>query len=658
MHRSPITGRHFECFSEDPHLTSRAAVAYIRGVQKHAAACAKHFVGNDQEADRGHSNSVIGARALHEVYLLPFEAAVREAGAQAIMPGYNRLNGEYCAENKQLLQGVLRDTWLWEGFVISDWWANRSTMAAVRAGLNVEMPGIEPRYYAGHLLDKVKAKEVSEDLLDERCRPILQTLLRYPRQGTSKVSSPTVLGSTSESPSLGSSSPVSKEAKRALLHRAAAASLVLLKNQGDVLPFQHFEDGRKSGGLRSLAVIGPNAAHTTIQGGGSSRVHPEPCQSILEALRAALGPRGVEVRYEQGCPCGDRPTKSPELEGLKRMGGCDASGQPIHGHNEAKFLDAVLSIASWCSQKEWFRARCMPVLRCFGLRHTDPGEAGRNLISGEWGSPTDEAPGAPDGCAMRLKGLAGGAGAAAVAAFGFGAASAPMLCLQAALGGGAIGFAAAEVLLRRMIHAQWDEDQSLERAVRLAAEADATVLVLGTDGFWECEGLDQPHMRLPRRQDELARRCIEAAKAAGRPLAVVLNVGSPKELAWLDSAQAVLLSYFGGEGTGSAVAGALLGSVTPAGRLPTTWPKRLDLAPAVAASIAAEQQSDGEGGAAEKGSQGDVIYHEGLHLGYRGLADLPAPLFHFGHGLSYTTFGYSDFEVKLLSPPGATCFLL
>ena len=606
IHRSPITGRHFECFSEDPYLTSRCAVSYVRGVQRFSAACVKHFVGNDQEADRGHSNSVIDERVLHEVYLQPFEACVREAGVEAIMPGYNRLNGQYCAENRHLLQEVLRDTWLFRGLVVSDWWANRTTTKALNAGLNVEMPGIEPRYFGGYLLEKAKAGEVQEDLLDERCRPILRTLLRFPRTGGMKA------------PELSK--------RKAIFTQAAVESLVLLKNSNEALPL-------KTASLKKLAVIGPKAKSTTLQGGGSSRVHPDRSPSILDALQAAVSGSSVQLMHETGCMMGERPTKNPELEGLKRMGACDANGQPISFHVEAKMLDLILKVAASCSQKEFFRRGMMPCLRPLGLRHTDPEEAHKSIVSMEWSSGGDGT-GVERRGTMMLWGLVvGGLCGAASAGVAAALAGSAALCASLVCAGGALGVIGAEGLRQRHVQAIENESRSMDRAERLAAESDTVVLVVGTDGFWECEGVDQPDMKLPGRQDELIRRCAASAKAAGKAVVVVLNVGSPKELPWLDDVDAVLLSYFGGECTAESITRCVLGTACPAGRLPTTWPRSL---PEASSEVAKASKVD---------RPGDVQYHEGLHLGYRN-GELE-PAFFFGHGLSYTSFEYSDLQVEL-----------
>jgi len=178
-------------------------------------------------------------------------------------------------------------------------------------------------------------------------------------------------------------------------------------------------------------------------------------------------------------------------------------------------------------------------------------------------------------------------------------------------------------------------DTMLASAEEAAARVDACVAVVGTDGHWESEGQDQPHMRLPGRQDELVERV--AAALDGRPLVVVLNVGSPKELPWLDQVPAVVLAHFGGQEMSMAVAEVLFGACSPAGRLPTTWPKRLEDSPAVAT-------------ASVEPPPGEAIYSEGLNVGHRSFnGGAIEPQFPFGHGLSYTSFVHSEFRAELLS---------
>lgn len=551
LHRIPITGRHFECFSEDPYLTSRSGTAYIRGVQKHAVACAKHFACNDQETDRGTSNSVVDARSLREAYLVPFEAAVVESNVGSVMCGYNRLNGLYCTENEWLLQQILRDSWGFEGFVMSDWFGNQSTVASVTAGLDVEMPGVEPRHYGGYLVDAVNAGEVTTETLDQRCRPVLKSLLSPQRKAPAPAPA--------------------DESEDRLLERAATQACVLLKNRSQTLPL----DPKK---LRRIAMIGPNSHNTVTQGGGSSRVHARSSPSILESLRGRLERDRVNVDYYEGCEWEMLPRSawSLEVHGLCTMGACDSAGRPAFSLIP---LDLPLTVGAWLSQKEWFRRYAMPVFRLLGWRQTTFQERPNDTSGSRFSSSSNALP-------------RGGR----------------------------------------------NDDRLIAEAETAAANADVVCLVLGTHGHWELEGVDQPHMRLLGRQDELVRRVVAAARRAGNaPVIVVLNVGSPKELPWIDEVDAVLLAHFCGQGIGKAVAALLVGDSNPSGRLPTTWPSSLDQAPSRKAAFAGSFSVDSI-------RKGDVPYREGLLIGYR--QPNCKTTFPFGFGLSYTRFEWGDLEVQ------------
>jgi len=567
LQRWPLCGRHFECFSEDPFLAGRMGVAWIRGVQRHVAACAKHFVCNDQEDYRHTLNSVVDQQALHEVYLLPFEAAVREADVDSIMCGYNRLNGTYCAENEWALQTVLRGEWGFKGWVVSDWFGNQSTVASLQAGLNVEMPGVEPRHFGGYLLDAVRRGAVDETLVDERCRPVLRTLLRL--KGC---------------PEPGADASLHPETAAELLRRAAASACVLLKNQNDTLPL-------KPSSLKRVLVVGPNAEATTVQGGGSCRVHPKQCLTILEALRNAL-PADVEIVHKPGCSAYEKRDTSAELEALKMLGSSNAAGQHGSLRMQAQVSDVFLSVAAGFSKREWFRRWLMPILRMCGVRQPDPAETARKL--------------AREHAAKKRNTQQNSESGSETASFH-----------------------------GQRCRSDTVNDAMLASAEEAAADVDACVLVVGTDGHWESEGQDQPHMRLPGRQNELVERV--AAKLEGRPLVVVLNVGSPKEMPWLDQVPAIVLAHFGGQEMSSAVIDVLLGACSPAGRLPTTWPKLLEDSPAVAT-------------ASSEPRPGEAVYSEGVNVGHRSFsANVVEPQFPFGHGLSYTSFVYSDFRAELLS---------
>jgi len=275
IHRTPLGGRNFECYSEDPHLTSRLAVAYVRGVQSGGVATTtKHFVANDSEYERNSIDSVVPERALREVYLAPFEAVVTEAGAWGIMSSYNRVDETFMGENHRLLTGVLRDEWGFDGVVVSDWYGTRSTEAAVRAGLDLEMPG-PGHHYGDQLVEAVRAGDVDESLLDRAVRRLLLLLER-----TGALDDPLDVPERE----------LDVPDHRVLVRRAAAESMVLLANDG-VLPLEVAT-------LGSLAVIGPNAATAVIMGGGSAQLLPQHATSPLEALTRRLP--DCTMRYEPG----------------------------------------------------------------------------------------------------------------------------------------------------------------------------------------------------------------------------------------------------------------------------------------------------------------------------------------------------------------------
>ncbi len=262
INRVPQGGRNFESYGEDPFLTSRIAVSYVRGVQSgNVAATVKHYATNNQEWERGSINNKVGERALYEIYLPAFKAAVEEGGALAIMSAYNKLNGSFCSENTFLLQDVLKKEWRFQGLVMSDWGAVHSTLATANNGLDLEMPTGE-FLNKSTLLPLIKAGTVSEPSIDDKIRRILRVMFR--------------LGLFDPAPS---EKPVADAApQRAVALDVARAGIVLLKNENGVLPL-------RMSSLKSVAVIGPNAAVARTGGGGSSMVNPAPAESPLDAMR-------------------------------------------------------------------------------------------------------------------------------------------------------------------------------------------------------------------------------------------------------------------------------------------------------------------------------------------------------------------------------------
>jgi beta-glucosidase len=293
--RTPLWGRNFEGYGEDPYLAARMGVAYVRGVQgERVIPSVKHFAANNQEFERHRIDEKIDLRTLHEIYFPAFRAAVEEAGAWAVMNAYNKVNGRWCAESSFLLMETLRKRWGFQGFVVSDWGSTYSTAGTVNAGMDLEMPGGErmrtwlarpQTREAGNdggwlteerVLAAVVSGEVKQSAVDESVRRMLRVMFE-----AGLFDHPHAAGGEVETAE-----------HRALARRAASESVVLLKNEGHLLPL----DPRKT---RSVAVIGPAAAVARTGGGGSSLVRPKEAVTPLAGIKEAAG-AGVDVRYALG----------------------------------------------------------------------------------------------------------------------------------------------------------------------------------------------------------------------------------------------------------------------------------------------------------------------------------------------------------------------
>ena len=293
LHRSPKGGRNFECYSEDPILTGRLAAGFVRGVQSRGVATtAKHFVGNDSEYERNTINTRADERTLRELYLVPFEHVVKDAGGWGIMSAYNRLNGTFCSEHEWLLDTVLRDEWGFDGFVVSDWFAVRSTADSANAGLSLEMPG-EGNWYGPKLVAAAEAGEVTDAALDRIVADVLRVMERT---------------GALDGDGVAEEKPLDRPEDRALAREASIAGTVLLRNDG-ILPLD-------PGAVGSIALIGPNAYQAKVMGGGSAKVNAYRAVSPLEALGDRFGD-AITVGYEKGCDI-DRttpPITRPLLDG-------------------------------------------------------------------------------------------------------------------------------------------------------------------------------------------------------------------------------------------------------------------------------------------------------------------------------------------------------
>jgi beta-glucosidase len=604
IHRSTLNGRNFECYSEDPFLTAKIAVAYIRGVQgKGVAATVKHFAGNESEFERTTISSEIGERALREIYLPPFEAAVKRAGAWAVMTAYNKVNGTFASEHRRLITEILRQEWGFDGLVMSDWFGSHSTAPTVNAGLDLEMPG-PTRDRGAKLVAAVEAGEVATATVRERARNVLRLIDRV---------------GAFEDPEIRPERAIDRPEHRALIRRAGVEGMVLLKNEG-VLPL---DEGR----LGQVAVIGPNAAVARIMGGGSAQLNAHYRVSPFEGLTAALG--AERVRHEAGCT---NHRLQPLLQGpvaIEYFNGPDLAGKVVHRGEadvgEIMWMGAVAPGVDFERFAARLTARFTPTEsgeHLFGLV-----SAGRSrlLVDGR------EVVNAWDGW-QRGGNYFGEANDEATGRIALKAGRTYEVVVEYAAGGTkALGFKAVRVGVTKPLG-----DEAIERAVELAKVSDTVVLCVGLNGEWDTEGQDRPNLELPGRQNEL----IERVAAANPRTVVLLQSGAPVTMPWLDRVPAVLQAWYPGQECGHVIADVLLGKADPGGRLPQSFPVRLEDDPAFGNY---------------PGEHGRVRYEEGIFVGYRHYERKDIrPLFPFGHGLSYARFAYGPVRLSVdeIAPGG------
>ncbi|QKV95144.1 glycoside hydrolase family 3 C-terminal domain-containing protein [Streptomyces sp. NA02950] len=617
LHRSPLGGRHFEAYSEDPYLTGEIGTGYVAGVQDGGVATTvKHFVANDAETERFTVDNRVDARSLRELYLAPFEAIVKNARPWGVMAAYNGVNGATMTEHRALQRDVLRGEWGFDGFIVSDWMAARDTVRALTGGLDVAMPG--PRtVYGEALAAAVRDGRVPESDVDDAVRRVLTLAARV---GALDGAAPAVAPADRPRPVDGD----------ALAREIARRSFVLLRNQGTrgtdgrepVLPLETTGPCK----VRSLALIGAAARDARVLGGGSALVFPEHIVSPLDGLRAAL-PAEVPLTYAVGADPTDELAPAGagfELRAVVRDAKGRVLGESRLPGGQVQWLDdfpdgvtyeelhTVETVGTFTPRESG--AHSFGTRGLGGLRLVVDGQV---LFEGEErpvevDDPFEAFLGAPV-CRGRVELTAG----------------VPVevsLTCAVVRPEGSLWRAVCFSLIHRA--PERDADELLEEAVAAATAADTAVVVVATTESVESEGFDRRDLRLPGRQDELVRRVA----ATGTPTVVVVNAGSPVEMDWRDDVAAVLLSWFPGQEAGAALADVLLGAEEPAGRLPTTWPRRLVDAPVREVAP----------------TEGQLVYEEGVFIGHRAWerrgATGPAPAYWFGHGLGYTEWSYEAMD--------------
>ncbi|MFG2617869.1 glycoside hydrolase family 3 protein [Streptomyces sp. NPDC048507] len=602
LHRTPLGGRHFECYSEDPLLTGAIGTGYVSGVQDGGVATTvKHYVANDAETERFTVDCVIAPRPLRELYLAPFEAIVVNAHPWGIMTSYNRVNGISMTENQYLVNEVLRAEWGFDGYNVSDWMAARSTTGDILGGLDVAMPGPQT-VYGPALAAAVRAGEVPESAVDAAVRNVLRLAAR--------------VGLLDGAPAAVGEPPAELDGQ-ALARELAVRGFVLVRNADGALPLG-------AAALGSVALSGAAARDARVLGGGSATVFPERVVSPLDGLAAAL-PEGA-LSYSIGADPSEEPV--PADKGFALRAVCrDASGTVLGEgtlpsgqvqwigddlpegatYETMASIEVIGTFVPRESGEHVFGTR--------GLGAFTLAVGGRTLWEGvqevgDEADPFEAFFGAPSERAR----LSLTEGEPVEVSLTYQVPDMSAIPLKA--------------IMFSLLHLgpRLDPDELIAQAVSAAREADTAVVVVATTDRVESEGYDRRDLTLPGRQDDLVR----AVAAVNPNTVVVVNAGSPVEMPWREEVAAVLLTWFPGQEGGAALADVLLGHAEPGGRLPTTWPAAFADAP-----VTEVIPTDGR-----------LEYEEGLFIGYRAYEKHGvSPAYPFGHGLGYTDWAYESLDV-------------
>ncbi|MFL6603244.1 MAG: glycoside hydrolase family 3 C-terminal domain-containing protein [Steroidobacteraceae bacterium] len=641
IQRSPLGGRNFEAYSEDPYLAGRIGAGFVKGVQSLGVGTSvKHFVANEQEAERTRGDSIVDERTLREIYLLPFEIIVKEAHPWTVMASYNRVNGTYMTENEYLIRNILKGEWGFDGLLMSDWGAVHTTVEAANGGLDLEMPG-PGRYFGPALAQATRNWQVEQPVIDEAVRRALRLIIRT---GALDGKDPTgaqrdrnavegiprsTNGATWERESReapaarrGTTGESRSERNRGAALAAAREAITLLKNDRGLLPLDRSK-------LRSVAIIGPNADVPLYQGGGSAAVIPSGILTPLMSLQAALG-SSVKVLYAQGAdndplpPPADARLLSPaedrKEQGLRVSYYNNASfeGTPTQTVTET-FFDRIAFAAGAGAQGKvsvrWEGFMWPPRTGTYEFGLGQVGTAtlyvdDRRVVDADLG--TLHPPQLDFGPPVRTATLELTAGRAHRIR---------------------IDYVSLPIPFRSMHLGIRLPAGSIDEAVQAARSADAAVLFVGSSRSSETEGRDRADMELAGRQNEL----VQAVLAANANTVVVLNNGAPLSLPWAERAPTLVEAWLPGEEGARALAQILLGDANPSGKLPFTFPQRLEDNPAYLNYSAGRE----------------AAYGEGVFVGYRYYEKRKLqPLFPFGHGLSYTRFEYSNLRAAASTPAG------
>ncbi|KAL9562761.1 hypothetical protein ACKAV7_013113 [Fusarium commune] len=617
IQRSPLGGRGFESFSEDPMLSGSLASVLISNIQKNGIACSlKHFVANDMEHERTLVDCKISPRALREIYLFPFQIAIRDADPWALMTAYNKVNGQHMSEHQEILQGILRNEWGYQGCIMSDWFGTYSTAAAINNGLDLEMPG--PTKQRGkRVATALGVGKIRSSTIDARAASVLKLADRVRASGI---------------PECGPESCPDTDQDRSVLRRLATESVVLLKNDGHVLPFRVDKKAKQT------VVIGPNAQKSFFCGGGSASLRPTRVVSILEGLQGQVE---QPIEYTEACQIynqlpvlGDIVTAPDGTRGQFLMKfytsppRMQLNNNEITGDREAidvlQLDDSNVVLYDYSNPAAPDNVVYATITADLVVENTDTyafsltvaGTAtlylDDDLVVDNWhdqkrgtsffGSGSVERINHVQLVASRVYRLRVEFGSAATS--NLNKAGAPVF----GAGGVRIGCARCS-----------NESLELDRAIELAKTADQVVVCVGLGPEWESEGSDRSLYELPGRQSEL----ISRVTAVNKNVVAIIQSGTPVSGPW-DQVPAVMQTWYGGNELGHGIADIVLGRESPSGKLPLSWPCSIEDNPSFLSYTS---------------EAGTCYYYEDIFVGYRFYEKTKRKVqWPFGFGLSYASF--------------------
>ncbi|KAF1959489.1 glycoside hydrolase [Byssothecium circinans] len=620
-HRSPLGGRNFEAFSEDPFLSGTLATEYVKGLrEERVAATVKHFVGNEQDTRRFSVDETISERALREIYLKPFEMVAKDADPWCIMSSYPKINSAYVDATSKFLTDILRNEWKYEGIVVSDWGAG-STVEGIKYGMDLEMPGPPHRRTQEAVHKALESGQIQESDIDARVLSSLKLLKK--------------VGKFSDRKDTPEEQAIDRPEHRALIRKAGSEGLVLLKNEGNILPI----DVKN---IKKLALLGPLAKYVAAHGGGSASLNCHYKVSPYDAFVERLG-KEVEITHSKGAHIF---RVYPDFE----TGCVNAKGNP--GFFAEYFMEPSTSISPFRVEEfprgSFITLMNTNVIGTKTVRFTTtyhPHVSGNHYISFSGLGPStlringdllvDQMEPTKDAMGFLL-----GVQEEARIQYSFHTSKEYRIVIETHPS----PYSNSDLYLldnQTSIHLGFIEQAEMERdvlseAVGLAKEADMAVVFVGNNTQWETEGQDMSSMTLPAdgSQDELI-----ASIAAVNPNVIVVNTtGVAVELPWLDSVPAFVQAWYAGQETGNAILDVLLGETNPSGKLPVSWPNKYE-----------HTGCYGNFGLDSFESK-TVEYVEGVFVGYRWFDNMwgteKKVRFPFGFGLSYTQFEIRDAKLS------------